>query len=244
MGTANAAPGFRRLRAACVCSTLFATIGSAADADLPGGLEQRPPAVPAPAAAQRLTLVLFDVQRQLPMGFEEMAQEVRAIFAEIGVEIAWRQAEPGDTFGDRPGIELPVILLANDPSPARRQRPIMGLVVRDQQPVRSIWAFMCQLKRTLGLDPRPGYLYSGNERRMLSRALARVVAHEVVHALAPEHPHDEQGLMRQTLSRKMLVGTRGALGAEGTRSVLAGLALLAAPPAERSRPAEVTVAGH
>ena len=169
---------------------------------------------------------------------------MRAIFAEIGVEIAWRQAQPGDSFGDRPEIEQPVILLANDPSPARRLRPILGLVVRDQQPVRSIWAFVGNIKRTLGLNPRPGYLFSGSERTLLARAVARVVAHEVVHALAPEHLHDSDGLMMRSLSRDRLVGQRTRLGSESTRSVRAGLATLALPQSDRSSPADVALAGH
>jgi hypothetical protein len=212
--------------------------------DIPNGDVTPPPMVFVPGAAPRLTLVLFDVQRELPGGFHEMAQEVRAIFAEIGVEIAWRQAEPSDSFGDRPEPELPVILLANDPSRVRRLLPIMGLVVRDQQPLRSIWAFVGNIKRALGLNPRPGHLFSGTETTLLARAVARVVAHEVVHALAPEHPHDSDGLMKRSLSRNRLVGKRTPLGSASMRLVHAGLAALAIPPAEGSRPADVALASH
>ncbi len=46
---------------------------------------------------------------------------------------------------------------------------------------------------------------TAREKRELSRALARVTAHEVMHVLLPGRDHAEAGLTRGVLSREALV---------------------------------------
>jgi hypothetical protein len=216
------------------CAALFATAGRVGAADVPRLVPWLPPselAEPAPAA---LTLVWYDVQNQLGDAFPTMASEVRDIFEEIGVQVAWRAANPGDTFGEGSLREIAVIGLAEDPSAARRGRGILGLVVRDAQPTRALWTFIGGIKRTLGIDGAAGAPFTAVESALLARAVARVVAHEVVHALAPDHPHADAGLMRHALSRSMLLGPRHPLGAECARSVQGALA---GPPVSGPDPA-------
>jgi hypothetical protein len=205
------------------CVALLAA-GHVFAADVPRLVPRLPPlelAEPAPAA---LTLVWFDVQNQLPEGFPTMASEVRAIFEEIGVRVAWRQARPGDTFGEGAQREIAVIGLAEDTSAARRERAILGLVVREAEPIRALWTFVGSIRRTLGIDAAEGAPPGPVEASLLARALARVIAHEVVHALAPDHPHAGAGLMKHALSRAVLLGPRRPLGAECARSVQTALA--------------------
>jgi hypothetical protein len=45
----------------------------------------------------------------------------------------------------------------------------------------------------------------------VARALARVAAHEIVHAIAPDVPHAAHGLMRHSLDRSFLVGSRATI---------------------------------
>jgi hypothetical protein len=66
----------------------------------------------------------------------------------------------------------------------------------------SIFVFYPGVRRTLGhsdsqLSPR--------HVAELSRALARIVAHEVVHVLAPESGHADSGLMSGRLTREALL---------------------------------------
>lgn len=203
-------------------------------------------APPPPAAGFQapapVTLVWFDVQDQLPKGgFAEMASEVHSIFGEIGVEVGWRAARPGDSYGDGSAREIAAIALAEDPSAARRAIPILGLVVRDQQPTRAFWTFVGNLKRALGIDAHAGYELSPGEATLLARALGRVVAHEVVHAVAPDHPHGA-GLMNHSLSRAMLLGPRRPLGDQCAQSVQAALRQPPVPSRTVGLPAELIVA--
>jgi hypothetical protein len=105
-----------------------------------------------------------------------------------------------------------------------------------------VWAFVNNVKRAVGLDPEPGRDLAPCEHALLSRALGRVVAHEIVHAVAPDHPHDRRGLMKHSLSRGALLGARAPLGQDCARAVLAGLASWPERPTE-PRAAEVVVAG-
>jgi hypothetical protein len=226
-------------RAAC-CEALLATPAGLLAADVARSVAPQPPhARFAPSAA--VTLVWFDVQQQLGDGFVEMASEVRSIFDETGVAVAWRVARDGDSYGEGEAREIAVIALAEDPSSARRAIPILGLVVRDAQPTRAFWAFVANVKRAVGIETRPGYVPSARESALLARALGRVVAHEVVHAIAPDHPHGA-GLMKHALSRELLLGRRGSLGDECARSLRAALAH--PPPAfpDAGIPAELIVA--
>lgn len=244
MGSENGWQVLRKAHVAACCAAILA-LAKAADAfNLPPSFAPFATAVPSSPAPPHLTLIWFDVHHQLPAGIDGMADEVRSIFSEMGVEVASRLGGPGETFGGKPELEIPVILLVQDPSPVRGNCQILGLVMRDQAPVRSVWTFMANIKRAIGLDPNAAdQRLSAFQVSLLARAVGRVVAHEVVHTVAPDHPHDGRGLMRHTLSRDMLVRGRGALGKEWARTVLAGLAALPEPGSPRSRTAEVSVAG-
>jgi hypothetical protein len=66
-----------------------------------------------------------------------------------------------------------------------------------------VWVFVDNVRETLGLSPtdeRPA------SARRLGIALGRVVAHEVVHTLAPRFPHTRRGLMREALGNLDLTG--------------------------------------
>ena len=48
---------------------------------------------------------------------------------------------------------------------------------------------------------------AGRSGRAFGRALGRVAAHEIVHALLPERPHDRAGLMSQSFGRRELTAS-------------------------------------
>lgn len=231
-----------RLRVAGWCAALVAAAHPAPAADLPFGWTPLPPATLRAPATRRVTLVCFDVQDEMRSGFAGVAEEVRSIFAELGVEVSWRLGPPGASYDGAPEPELAVIVLGEDPAPARRSRSILGLVQSDQRPTRNVWAFVNNIKRAAGLDPDTGRQPAPFEYALLSRALGRVIAHEVVHAVAPGHPHDRRGLMKHSLSRSALLGDRAPLGQDCARAVLAGLASWRERPHEPGA-SEVTVAG-
>ena len=170
--------------------------------DIPGHELRVPPdALPRPAD---LALVFYDPQGALPHGFDRFASEVQSIFRVLGVEASWRV---GGSYGESPIPEVPLILLARDPAHGRSQTRVMGLVRRDQEPQRVVWLFMDGVRFALGL-PATGAASSDDA---IARALARVAAHEIVHAVAPEEPHAAEGLMRHSLDKAFLLGKRATI---------------------------------
>ena len=186
-------------------------------ADRSAELPVLPPSRPA-----ALQLLWFDPLDALPAVAEDaLAVEVRSIFRGLGVEVAFRKAGPETTYGDGPVPEVPVILLRDDPVPDRRPRRVLGLVVRDQEPNRAVWTFLENVSWTLGQE-RGRRTTSG--LLALGVALGRVVAHEVIHAIAPEEPHSKNGLMGHTMSRAFLLSARAPLEDRCARAFLSGLA--------------------
>ena len=60
---------------------------------------------------------------------------------------------------------------------------VLGLVVRQQHPLRSVWLFADNVRATVGRQKG-----QRDTDADLERALARVAAHEVIHAVAPDAP--------------------------------------------------------
>jgi hypothetical protein len=60
------------------------------------------------------------------------------------------------------------------------------------------------------LDLKPSFERARplKESMLLARAVARVVAHEIIHAIIPERQHDPKGLMGHGLTRKQLTQPR------------------------------------
>jgi hypothetical protein len=164
----------------------------------------------------QLTLVFFDPSGALPSGVASMAAEVQSVFRELGVEASWRV---GGSFGESPIPEIPVILLRRAPVRRPGQERVLGLVVRKQQPLRAVWLFADNVRAALDLDHD-----RWNPEVELQRALARVAAHEVVHAVAPDAPHAREGLMRHSLTKEFLIGPRAPIDSRCAASFVTRLA--------------------
>ena len=199
--------------------------------DVGGALALGSPAMlPTPDPGRRpvLKLLWFDPTRALPARVTDIAgEEVRRIFQGLGVDVDFADAAPDATYGDGPTPEVPVILLRDDPVKERRRSRVMGLVVRNQRPTRAVWAFLDPIRWTLGASSLTRSLpVSGMEERGLGLALGRVVAHEVIHAVAPEEPHARNGLMSHSLDRGFLVGKRAGLDGTCGQAFVSELAAL------------------
>lgn len=191
---------------------------SAAEAPAPGP-ERARPAPRLEGELPGLTLVLFDVARAIDGMHDVLRAEVESVFASSGIAIEFRQGELGTTLraDARQGRELAVILLRDAPAPLRG-RSILGLVPGGGASApTAIWAFAQPTRTTLGLPDRAHP--DAADRALLARALGRVVAHEVVHALAPQLPHSIGGLMRQSLNREDLLGPLPAVSEVSLRAV-------------------------
>jgi hypothetical protein len=155
---------------------------------------------------------------------------VGVIFRSLGVEVSWRV---GGGFGEAPGPEVPVVLLARDPVAARKSQRVLGLVLRDQEPQRVVWVFQENVRDALALGGRREHSDPRRES-LLARAVARVAAHEIIHAIAPDEPHAAQGLMRHALDRDFLTAPKASIDARCASAFVARLGEIAQERLARS----------
>lgn len=174
---------------------------------------------PAEAPRHALSLVFFDPMDVLPIPAQDVAAEVKEIFKTLGVPITWRdgRASPTTTLG-----ELQVILLASDRSGGRLGANTMGAVRKGRGVSGALWVFLPAVQNALGITDA-GHVLSSRDRRALTMALGRVIAHETVHAVAPDLPHSRHGLMASRMDRNELSRDRLEIDEVSRRAFFAGL---------------------
>jgi hypothetical protein len=155
-----------------------------------------------PPRSLRITLYAYDVHELLDPVFEVVAAETSAIFEDMGVEVSWKRAGFGTTYGGGAAREIPIIVLKEPPGGHRSKSNLLGLVPKDRP--SAVWVFVANVRSALGLSA--GDVQASSMRR-LAVAVGRVIAHEVVHTLAPQLPHTRIGLMRDSLDVRDLTGS-------------------------------------
>jgi hypothetical protein len=208
------------------------------ETDLP---RARPPASPAAPSLDsvppRVTLVLFDVHELVKRHRDALLAEVSGLLGQAGIEASWLIGRESTVYGAGPAREIGVIVLRQPPATLTNADTVMGLVPRipGRQPV---WIFVENIKRAMSVSPSQPRLQ--RQTRELSIAAGRVVVHELVHALVPDAPHALEGLMKHSLRRADLVGTRPFL-APAVAAAMRTALLRAEPdlpaPAEAEAPA-------
>lgn len=193
----------------------------------PAGAADRGPG-PRPREWPTVRLVWSDPGRVLPDGFAEIGREVRGVFRPLGVDVAWRRADQRPASGG----ELNVVFLPRDPARSRNYRDTLGRVMRDKD--TALWIYSERVRWALGLAPAVIQV-SLRERSDYPRALGRVVAHELVHAIAPDEPHAPRGLMQATLNLALLIGPHAQIEEGCARAFLRHLSVRAAREPEPDR---------
>ncbi|HYN05210.1 MAG TPA: hypothetical protein VE359_22365, partial [Vicinamibacteria bacterium] len=195
----------RRFAVAVV--TLASIVAAAATADeaylldLEGvvGASVRPPAAATLAASPVLRLVWVD-PTGIGVGAEAAAlAEARSLLRKMGATVSWRRGDASELA--RPG-EVRVILL--DRTATSFGKAVLGATPPRFEVAPFVWVHVPSVRGVIGLDPRGSvFALSPAASRALAIALGRVVAHELVHALAPSVPHGT-GLMSATLTTRQL----------------------------------------
>jgi hypothetical protein len=156
------------------------------------------------AARPALPVKWHDPSHALPFAHEVLAGELRAIFDGAGVDLRWETAGPEAVIA---GSELHVVLLATE---LAGRTDVMGSV-HPGSLSRTAWINLPGVQRTLGVRRATRADRWPESEQALSRALGRVIAHELVHLLAPELPHARRGLMAARLGPSFLTAPRVAL---------------------------------
>jgi hypothetical protein len=170
------------------------------------GSSEKPSSVALERPRPQLRVVWFDPASAAPFAYAGAGGEVRSILGAAGVDVVWEKRAAGPLA---PG-EIAVILLSAEPARVAMRPDVMGCAIKAGGP-SVLWVNLATVARMLGLDARSHVAWSGRERRQVATALGRVVAHEIVHVVAPQLPHTTQGLLSTRLDRYHLVYQRPRL---------------------------------
>ena len=171
-------------------------------AHLPPGSRTRGGRTPA-AGPPTILVRLHNPERLLSdEALDRLREEAAAAFRRSGAEIRFV------TSGGGPPI-VPATLYPEIPKTWKVARGALGVAVGDPGGPRSIFLSVGAVGRALrwhgaGKGRRAGPK-NGPAALRFGRALGRVLAHELVHAIAPDCPHTGSGLMSARLTRWMLI---------------------------------------
>ena len=187
-------------------------IGSVAGSRVP------PPAAAPLAPSSSLRLVWMD-PTGVGVGTEAVARdEACSLLRKMGATVSWRRGDVREPA--RPG-EVRVILL--DRTTESSGKAVLGATPPRFEAAPLIWVHVLSVRAVLGLDPHgSAFTTAPPAARALAIALGRVVAHELVHALAPSIPHGT-GLMSSELTYRQLTAPSIPFGAEVGLAVQAAL---------------------
>jgi len=154
---------------------------------------------PAPA----LTLVWHDSTHQFPpAGLVRLAAEMETLFRENGLSLTFLAAGKHQDLWTIPEPRVNAIVLPGEDRRFGLPPNAMAAAFGERGEKYGIFVFLPSVRRTLGHRESAT---SPRHLAELSRALARIVAHEVVHVLAPDGGHAESGLMSERLTRGELL---------------------------------------
>jgi hypothetical protein len=142
-------------------------------------------------------------------GLPALGREIENLFEEQEISVRFHAAAENENLQPIPEPRINVIVL---PDRDVRFGPSHAMAaVHRTRGSYGIFLFYSEVRRTLGYGNRQT---SPRHLAELSRALARITAHEVIHVLAPEGGHADSGLMSGKLTRQTLLAEKIALDPE------------------------------
>ncbi len=173
------------------------------------------------AERSRLRLALFDTVGLPESVSDETRLQVEEIFEQIGVVIAWHEpssVSTGDEADDP--YYLKVILFDKEPAAMGHPADAMGIFIGTDFPPDAVWMFDPMIRHALRGSGRKSRPWSSVE---LGRAYGRVLAHEVIHAIAYDRGHADSGLMAPSQNRHVLTSVATEVDAVSAVAVREGL---------------------
>lgn len=191
--------GSTTLRLLCATSIVLVVLVRGGLADPPELAETAP----------RLHLIWYDPLCCIPRAFPLLKEEVDRIFGEIGIPVTWEKNTM--TRGHPEAVNVSVILVGHHKKLPGFNHNVLGSfqykppTMRKQAIWRSVLIYLPNIVRTLGYPLHDediaidssilSQVNRPKELRKLSRAIGRIIAHEVVHVVSPDIPHTPDGLM-------------------------------------------------
>jgi hypothetical protein len=168
---------------------------------------------PIPDEKPRIDLFWSDyglLTRKLSVGARKtLEREARSILADAGIELTFFIGSPED-HGRGDASAVRVILMPRSAEGWDAGGNAMGAILETNAQVPTVYILVPVVERTIGLAVEANErIHDGRRAQALARALARVLAHETVHAIDADIPHGPDGsIMSENLSRKLLLGER------------------------------------
>jgi hypothetical protein len=150
-----------------------------------------------PRSVIDLTVHWVDAARQLESARGSVKERVEAIFETASIRIRWSSSGT-----DIPKDAIAVIFLLDPPQAPCVPGRAMG-VMTDDENRRFVYVYVNPVLRGAGLAG-PVRSLTTDEGVIFSRALSRVVAHEIIHSVLPGGDHAESGIMSATLTPTLL----------------------------------------
>jgi len=152
---------------------------------------------------------------------DRLKWRVEEIFEEMGVVIEWHEPRSVSTEAD--AVEpyyLKVILLDKEPAAMGYPATAMGIRIGTDFPPDAVFLFEPLIQNALRGSTRSRRPLSAVE---LGRAYARVLAHEVVHAVANDRRHADRGLMAAVQNHHVLTSPDAEVDPESATAFYEGL---------------------
>ena len=130
-------------------------------------------------------------------------EEVQSLFADVGVDARWFTGDPRSDVSDV--ITVRVLLRPRSSEQLGLAPNAMGANLASERRGEAVFVFLPNVLRTVGHEGNLELGTSPQQRSRIQRALARVIAHEVIHAVLPERVHDADGIFSARLTRRRLV---------------------------------------
>lgn len=189
----------------------------------PGGGFARGGAQPFPEPAPALQVRLHDPYRLLSRPVRKRLQaEAADAFRRSGASVEFV------TGGGRRVI--PATLYPEIPTGWEVEPRALGVAVGIPGGRRSVFLSVGAAKRALGwrAPSREANAVDGRRAARLGTALGRVLAHELLHTIAPDCPHTRSGLMAANLNRRALLAPGVGFDRVAERYLQRGLAAFGA----------------
>jgi hypothetical protein len=153
-----------------------------------------------------LELALFDRVHLSAVMIQEMNHEVNHVFSARRVEIGWLSSRD-DLVIHSPRREIQVILSPSLPEVWGYDESVMGVVLAPgrEGPGGVIVVFPARVAQVVGARRYRRFSARMPTDPRLARALGRIIAHEIIHVVAPDHRHGDTGIMHASQSRASLL---------------------------------------
>jgi hypothetical protein len=181
-----------------------------------------------PTTKPRVALFWTDyrllVSKLEPQARKAIEEEVQAIFGEAGVEVSFHVGSPED-HEPIDAHEIRVILMPRSAEGWKLVDGAMGAILERAPRRATVYIFVPVVERIIGqAAERNEMIHDARKAHALARALARVLAHETVHAIASDIPHGPEGsVMSANLTSAFLLGHRGSFDEMTRKRILESL---------------------